>query len=266
MTLHIDLGTTYSELWAKKIDQLHLPKLAVRASVTDEIATTRQINYAGMAATVAAGGVEAHGLMILPYEDKRTRDVDLDGSLGLNFFAGQNLVVNLHHKKVYMSPRAADPGELSKERLGRWGNAFAACQNPACVTVRLDGASAGGGAPGAPEPPPEEPPPCGGPPPCGPPMPPRMPPQPQPGPMTLFVTREAAAPAVAYDVLLEAIDAQGKAIGLPRLLVTLPRGQSEVLEMNFDPTYAAAAGFRVLDASPFPRDCKGTQCIFHLRK
>jgi hypothetical protein len=252
VTMHVDLGATFSQLWAKKMDQLKLPRLAVRATVVDEVATARQVSFAAMAAKVSAGGVDANGIMMLPYEDKRTRDIDLDGSLGLNFFAGQNLVVNLHKKKLYMTPRAADAGADAADRLGRWGNAFGRCKNPACVVVRLQ---ADGGNAGEPAPPPEG----------GAPAEDRLMPPPPPASYTLFVTREPGAPAQAYDVLIEAVDAQGKTAGLPRLLVTLPKDQAEVLEMNFDPTYAGAAGFRVLDASPFPRECKGPQCVFRMR-
>ena len=82
------------------------------------------------------------------------------------------------------------------------------------------------------------------------------------GPYTLFVRREPGAPTRSYDVLIEPIDGAGKPAGMPRLLVTLPGDRSEVVELDFDPTYAAAAGFRVLDASPFPRDCKENRCVF----
>ena len=263
VTMHIDLGAELSQLWARKMQQLELPRVGVRATTVDELATSRQVSFGAMAATVSAGGVDTHGLLMLPYEDKRTRDIDLDGSLGLNFFVRHNLVVNLHTKAVYMSPREADPGELTSERLGRWGAAFARCQRPACVTVKIEGT-------------PVETPPAAAPPAAAEPDPladPLAAPQATPpsaapgapaqgGPYTLFVRREPAAPTQPYDVLIEAVDAAGKPAGLPRLLVTLPRDQAEVVGLDFDPAYAAAAGFRVLDASPFPRDCRENRCVF----
>jgi hypothetical protein len=79
---------------------------------------------------------------------------------------------------------------------------------------------------------------------------------PDPG-YRLLVEREPSLAGLSYEVLVEAVDTGGEPIGLPRILVTFPPGERELIESNIDQNYAAAAGFRVVDVSPFPRECEG---------
>lgn len=73
----------------------------------------------------------------------------------------------------------------------------------------------------------------------------------------LVVDRDASAVDLAYEVVLQPVDTAGAPLpGAPRLQVTLPRGQSVVVDPAVDPAMAAAAGFLAVDASPFPRGCE----------
>lgn len=271
VTMHLDLGGGFSQLWQKKMEAFGLPKIGVRARTVDELATAREVTFGAITANVQANDVEQSGILMLPYEDRRVRDIDADGSLGVNFFAPYNVVANWHKKTLWLTPRAADPGAGAKARIQRWGKAFDSCTNLGCATIAMKGAAPRPApAPGAvvePAPAPgavaepdataNEEAPAGGAP---------APPQNimAPPSYTMVVTREAGAPSAAYDLLVEAIGADGQPVGLPHLLITLPAGRTEVATADFDPNYGQAAGFRVLDASPFPRECdKDTgNCIF----
>jgi hypothetical protein len=196
-----------------------------------------------MTAKVKVGDVEVNGMIMVPYDDKRTREVDLDGSLGQAFFRDYNVTINWHKKSFWLQPRAANPASLAAERLRRWGPAFDKCQNPACVKVEVVGEEvlplAGGETPEA------EPPPLA------------------PQRATLRITRETGAPDHDYEVLLEALDAAGNPIGLPRILATMEKGVPSI-EKDVDPNYGKAAKLAVIDLSPFPRECQQKPCIWSL--
>ncbi|HUH01578.1 MAG TPA: aspartyl protease family protein [Kofleriaceae bacterium] len=276
-TMHVDLGGRFSQLWQNKMESLKLPKLGVRARTVDELATVREVTFAAMTASVRANDVEVNGVLMLPYEDRRVREIDADGSLGMNFFAPYNIVANWHKKTLWLTARTADPGAGAKARIQRWGKAFDGCANLGCATITMQSnAPPPAPAPGAiaPDPVPDAPTPDADPaapeaeqPEAGAPAPPAPPQRIMAPPRyTLVVAREAGAPNAAYDLLVEAVDASGQPLGLPSLLVTLPAGRAEVIAADFDPNYRQAATFRVLDASPFPRECdKATgQCVFIL--
>jgi hypothetical protein len=211
--LHLDLGADRSMLWPKKLQQAGLPRVGVRERLVDELGSTREVDHGGMAGVVEAAGIESHGVLFLPYDDRRYHELELDGALGHNFFAPYNVTANWHTRTFWLSPRTTDIGGFSAERVRRWGPFPDGCRLPACVEIALvDGA--------------------------------------------LRVTREAPAADLAYDILFEAVDAGGRSLGLPWVSATLPRGTREARAPDFDPAYAAAAGFRVLDVSPFPRACR----------
>lgn len=296
--MHLDLGAQTSALFAERIRDAKLPTINVSATLVDELGSSFDVSKGAIAAMVSIGGVQANGIMFLPYGDQRFRPVDLDGLIGQNFLSNYNVTVNWHKKTFYLAERTADVNEHTAERLARWGNAFESCTNPACVGVTLTG-----GAPELKVQPAPEPQPAPAPAPAGPatgddpgtdpagkpaapldpnegapevpeddpnsrpaPMPedepepmPIRPPDPDPVPQppaapTLEVTREANAPAQSYEVLLEAVNADGAPIGLPRIVVTINTGVQAVFD-DLDPSYAAASDFRVLDVSPFPREC-----------
>ena len=65
------------------------------------------------------------------------------------------------------------------------------------------------------------------------------------------------------EITLEAVDAKGQPLGLPRLVANLPQGVDSVTQ-EVDPAYGPAT-LRVVDASPFVRACPGGGgCIFSL--
>jgi hypothetical protein len=79
--MHVDLGAELSQLWAGKMQDSKLPRVGAGRPPSSELATSRQVNFGAMAATVAASGVDT-GPVMRPTRDKRTRDIDTDGSLG----------------------------------------------------------------------------------------------------------------------------------------------------------------------------------------
>ncbi len=273
--MHLDLGNRFSMLWPSKIAALKLPTVRVEARTTDELATTRIVDHGAMVAMLQVGGAEVNGIIMIPYGDKRTREVDLDGSLGQSFFRFYNVIANWHHSKMYLTPRNPDVVATAPYRLARWGNAFEGCADPACVQVEVESDQ--------PAPPPPAPP--------APPAPAPAPgdettgeagaaaaapaptpaPQPQPAPVmpatyTLTITRDQNAPPVDYEVVLEAVDANNKSLGLPRLLATLPKGKATVDVPRLDPGYGAAAKLVVVDVSPFPRECEQGRCVWALQQ
>jgi hypothetical protein len=89
-----------------------------------------------------------------------------------------------------------------------------------------------------------------------------VPPPPEPAFYTLRIARDQQAPNRDFEVLIEALGTDGAPLNLPRLAVTMPKGQAVIDELNFDKAYAPAASFRVIDWSPFPRECRAGRCVF----
>ncbi len=281
VTVHLDLGGRTSMLWPAKLKAFKMPRLDVKATLTDELGSTRKVKFGSIAAKVKVGPLEASGLLILPFGDKRWREVDLDGTVGQNFLADYHVTVNWHKKRFWLAKRDREQAvALTKERMGRWGSVFAGCERPACVDIQMTGVSPppaapappaapeapaapeGSGAPdqagdapgAAPQPPADD----------GATVPKPMPPRPEK--FDLRITRAREAVDKTYEILFEAVDKDGKSLGLPRMTATLPAGVVTVIEPDFDHNYAHAAGFRVLDMSPFGRDCQrvgaGARCVW----
>jgi hypothetical protein len=79
----------------------------------------------------------------------------------------------------------------------------------------------------------------------------------------LLVTRTEEVARLGYELLLEAVGPDGRALGLPRLAASFPPGIVEV-KQRLSPT-CAGARFRVLDVSPFTRSCPTSGgCVFEL--
>jgi hypothetical protein len=78
------------------------------------------------------------------------------------------------------------------------------------------------------------------------------------------VSRDAKVVDVAYELLLEAVGADGRPLGLPRLVATFVPGTREIRQ-KLAPMFAGAR-FRVLDVSPFVRICAKPDagCVFEL--
>jgi hypothetical protein len=265
LKMALDLGAKTSMLWPETAKKLGLPTMNVRAELTDEFGIKRQVNSGLMTSKVVVAEQEAQGLLMLPFGDKRLDDDDFHGVLGQNFFEKFNVTVNWHKKKFWLEPRAAEMVSGASTRIRRFGDVFNKCAKPACVTAEVAPASttAPGSAPvtaadAAAGDPPEEG--------AGAPSPEAeaVPPAP-PASYGLKIHRDTHTMAFDYEVLLEAIDAQGKTIGLPRLLVTLNKGVADFYQPNLDPNYAAAAKLVVVDVGPFPKRCEESRCVWQLR-
>jgi hypothetical protein len=280
--VHLDIGARTSMLLANRMAKAGLPRVPVRALLVDEYGYKREESSGGLAAKVALGDARVDGVLFLPFGDKRIDDEELQGALGQNFFSRFHMTLNWDKKKAWLKPRSNDAIGTARERVRRWGNLFDKCKNPACVSVQLVRAEAPASpaTPAAPATPPAEPatppasPPAAAPTPAEPGVTSAPPVTPEPAPAAgalkeLRILREDLA-SVEYEVLLEAVDADGKPLGLPRLLAHLPGGIPAVTERTLAPQYSAAAAFVVLDVSPFPRPCdngpEGRRCVWPLEK
>jgi hypothetical protein len=262
--MHIDIGARTTMLWPKLMEALKLPHLNVKALLVDEYGTRREVGTGGLAARVEVGKARADGVLVLPFDDRRLDDEEIDGVVGQNVLARFQMTFNWHEKKVWLKPRANDVLGTAKDRLRRWGNVFASCGTPACVKVSLirDEAPAAGPPVVAP-PPAADPPAAAAPPP---------PPEPAPGAVATLkeirIEREGQAASIPYEVTLQAVDAEGTLLPLPPLLANLRGGIPTTSVRALAADYTTAAAFIVLDVSPFPRPCEdgpaGETCVWTL--
>ena len=264
--MHLDLGARTSMLWEPRMKKAGLEPQPVRAVLVDEYATKREVSAGGIARTTELAGTRAEGLLFLPFGDRRLDPEEVDGALGMNFLARFHLTMNWHKKRLWLKPRSEDVIGTATERIGRWGGVFAGCDSVACVRaelVREEVAAPAAAAEPAPaaaaeDPAPaaaaEEPAAATAPAPIG-----------AGAARMISITREGLGD-ISYEVLLEAVDADGAPLGLPRLLVTLRAGESGVTEVALAPRYTPAAALVVVDVSPFPRLCDegpgGTRCVW----
>ena len=273
--LHLDIGARTSMLLADRSAKAGLPRLPVRATLVDEYGYRREESSGWLAAKVALGPARLDGVLFLPFGDRRIEDEDLQGALGQNFFSRFHLTMNWDKKKMWLKPRSGDLIGTSRERLRRWGNLFDKCKHPACVSVQIVRDEAAPPAAPATAAPPAAAPPAPTPGAAPAPAPATGPAVTPAAPVTpgtvkeIRILREDLA-SIDYEVLLEAVDADGKSLGLPRLLAHLPGGIPTLTERTLAPEYAAAATFMVLDLSPFPRPCdsapEGRRCVWALEK
>jgi hypothetical protein len=246
--MHVDLGAIPSQLrkglWAKAA----LASVPVQTDLRDEVGTVRHATEGGVANTMSVGGFTATGVLLVPYDDKRWEDEDVDGSVGLSFFRMVNVAANWDAEKLFLTPRG-DLMSTVKDRIARWGSAeITGCEHVGCADVSViepeppvappDGA--GSGAPGA-----------GGAPGSG-------PREPRP---VMIVKRDASVSGIDLELLLVAVGPDGKELDQPRLVVNLPAG-AESLSNQLDPAYSGSK-LVVVDVSPYPRPCGngGNGCI-----
>jgi hypothetical protein len=243
VSMHIDLGGPMTQLWQHQIDALRLPRVGGKWIMTDEYGMAWQVDGGAIASAIQIGPLKVENVTVVPFNDRRLEPEHLDGALGQNVLSRFNIVANWHKATVWLSPRTADPGATAAARLARWGDLFTGCKQVACVGVQLV------------SPEPAEPSPEAG-----------APAMTPPGGHQLVVEREVGHTDRRVELLVEAVDAAGKPLGLPRLQITLPAGERTVIDPHADPNYAAAAGFRILDASPFARDCEPQtrRCIWQV--
>jgi len=287
--LHLDIGGPMSMLWNVKIKKLRLPQLRANAQTMDEMGTLHRIRSGTLVGITDVKDLKAIGMFMLSYNDKRMNEEDIDGTLGQNFLKKFNVTANWHKGAFYLSKRNLDLGVGAKERMRRWGPAFDKCKATACVEIKVLAANAK--PPGATPTTPKAP---ATPPGTVPPVDKTKPvpvtpkkedppasitnkapgaagaPMPAPATYNLRISREAMAIG-AYEILIQAVDKQGKTLGLPLLVVTLPKGVPVIQESKIQRGYEKAAAFRVLDLSPFPRKCQMTnagqrRCVWPLQK
>jgi hypothetical protein len=244
-TVHIDLGAVDSQLRESKWGEAGLVPVPLQRDLVDEAGTHRQTTTAAVGQNVALGGAQGGQVLFVPYEDRRWSDQILDGTIGLNFFSGTVVWLNFDDKRLYLSPEAT--GDLTKERIDRWGSAvLSACAVPACTTAKLlvpETAEAPPAAEGEAAVPAPAPVPAGQP--------------------ILHIERSAEVKDLAFEVLIEAQSAEGVPAGLPHLLAIFPAGET-TLTQALDDSFAGAT-FAVIDVDPFPRACaKPGACAYLL--
>ena len=242
VAMHLDLGAVPSQLRARQWPAAKLAPVPFKVQLVDEVGTTRDVDKGGIANLVVAGGASAMGLSMVPFTDARWDEEDIDGALGLDFFAPYVVWADWHDQAFHLVAREGE-ADRREQRLARWAAPeLAACKTPACTTARLVEEPV--------EPTPAAP--DAAPPPSAPPL--------------VEITRDAHHADLAYEVTLEAVNADGQPLGLARLVATFPRGATTISQ-RLSPGFAGAR-FRVLDVSPFVRTCPGGKagCIFELRR
>ncbi len=245
LTLHLDLGGHTNTLWSSKMGDVGLQPVRLRALQVDEFGTKHLTTVGGISQSIQVGSAVQYGQMFIPYTDKRIRETDIDGTIGMNFFAHYNVTANWHKRTFWLQKRATDAGTFVAERLRRFGPIFDGCKSPACVSIRVVGGPAATASP-APDSM------------AAPPVP-SMPP-------SLEITVEPMA-LPRYEILIEALDGAGKPVGT-RLIATLRKGTTTLVERNIDSAFLGAKSFRVIDVNPFPRECEkrgnNLRCVWPL--
>jgi len=255
VAMHIDLGDSASQLRDGIWTDAGLQRIGVERTLVDEVGTPRQVTSGGVAGVVQLGDATANGIVFLPYADKRWDELDVSGALGLNFFHGYAVWMNLDDDQLHLVPRG--DADHTKARIDRWNSqALSACAVPACTTAALLEPEVPDAPTDGPVPPPEDP--LAGdvsdealrkraPPPARP---------------ILHVSRTAEVQALELEVTLEARGTAGP-VGLQRLVAIFPAGTTDVT-MPLDPAYAGAT-FVVADVSPFIRGCpRDGACLYSI--
>ncbi len=284
VTMHLDLGATHSMVWSELFPKFKLPAVPTGVELVDEYGTRRQVSRGGIAGIVGNKHVESTAIVMLPYGDKRLDHQDLDGIVGQNFWSKFNVTVNWHKKKFWLQDRNTDVAANAEARLGRWGNSLAQCRQPACISASLvvDNApqsQAPGTVPAddpsitAPTETPTTTEPVEAPaapdatiPGMAPQLTPAiMAPMPRDPQYSLQIERAEEGREFAYDVMLAAVDAAGKALALPTFLASFEAGVSKLSWPALSPAYAEAAQFIVIDMNPVGmRGCQGGQCVYKM--
>ncbi|HET9991695.1 MAG TPA: retropepsin-like aspartic protease [Kofleriaceae bacterium] len=236
LSLHLDFGASPSQLRDRSWDKAKLASVQQRSAVIDEVGTPRAVERKGVAATVTLGPATASNVEFVPYGDKRWRDEDFDGTLGLDFFAGQTVLVNWGQHQVYLKPRVP-PATGIAARIGRWQSSLMpACEHTGCATVNVVDPLAN--------------------------IPPEQRPPTHPG-VVVSVVRDAKANDVALEVVI-AVKGADPANQLQWLVANLPPNVDRAIT-HLPPGYLGAE-LKVVDASPFPRVCPADGgCIDTLR-
>ena len=235
--MHVDLGAVASQLRLGQWQEAGLAPVAASGEIVDEIGTRRAIAQGALAAQVQAGGITAHDVAFVPFDDRRWEREDIDGTLGLDFFHGDNVWMNLDSQTVYVVPRSADLAAGTAARLARWGSpVLTSCPHTACFDVSdvsppPDQATAA--APGA-----------------------------QPTGPVIHLQRDPAAANLDIEVTMIATR---NGAALPGVMVADFAKGVDTMTTQLGPEYAGAT-VTIVDASPFVRECPeaGKPCLFTL--
>jgi hypothetical protein len=224
--MHVDFGASTSQLRQHAWARAKLVASEIELGVVDEAGMLRKVKQTGRADSVRVASVASENVVFVPYVDKRWREQDIDGTLGLGFFKPFDVAVNWDTDTVYVKPR--DPAKLSnaKGRLGRWvSDTFERCPNPGCVKINAIDPLAG--------------------------KPPEQMPAKHPGLVTSIV-RDPSMKQYDLEVLIAVTPAAGKP-PLKWLVANMPAGTDRAMT-HLSADYLGAT-FTVLDGSPFPRPC-----------
>ena len=228
--LHLDLGERPNQLRPQHWMEAKLAPTSVHATLIDEVGTHREVKVGGIASSVVAAGVSRDHQTFVAYDDRRWAYGQLEGTLGLDFFAPYAVAADWHHQRYYLTPRAPDP-QATALRLGRWG-AQLPCASTGCVSIDIAGAaerptSELGMADARPAPAQDQ--------------------------ALARITRDPATRGMGLEVALSATSPTGQPF--PPLYVHLP-ANVDTVTARLEPRYAAAQ-IAVTDISPFPRACTG---------
>ncbi len=229
--MHLDLGAVASQLRQSLWDKAQLaPHQTQPFGVVDEAGSSRIVSEAAVG-VVTVGNISVHDVPIIPYDDKRWEEEDLDGALGLSFFRPFDVWANWNTRTVYIAARkppadAAAAAAAIDARISRWeSTTLSGCAKPGCVTVNVIDPLAA--------------------------MPADQRPAQHPGLVVTF-KREASATNLDLEVVFSATPAQGKP-PLPSLLVNFPAGTDRVMG-HLKPDYVGAT-LALVDVGLFPRKC-----------
>lgn len=226
IAMHLDFGAQLSTLRESLWEKAKLTTEQVRGGQIDEVGIPHLIEKVGKGASVTLGPITNDKVLFAPYEDRRWRDIDLGGTLALDFFRDYDVWLNWDDRAVYVVKRSPLP--LSA-RIGRWDTgALGKCPHAGCVGVKVIDPMAGKElAPGAVH----------------------------PG-VVLSVTRDEPAGGMGLEVTLEPVGRPE----LPRVVVNMSPNGDRVME-HLKAEWIGVT-FQVVDASPFPRECRSaTGCI-----
>lgn len=234
--VHLDFGATMSQLRDRSWAKAKLASSEIKGHVIDEVGTPRLIDHAGVAATVTLGPVTAANVGFVPFADKRWGETELEGTLGLDFFVGESILVNWDQHALYAKPRAPLTTGIA-ERIGRWQSSLMPkCEHLGCAVVTLIDPLAT--------------------------TPPDQRPATHPG-VVVSVVRDARSKDVALEVVI-AVKGADPAAQLQWLVANLPANADQAI--THLPAEYLGAQLTVVDASPFPRACPAVGgCIDTLR-
>jgi hypothetical protein len=218
-TVHLDLGATTSQLRESAWERAKLVPREISLGAIDEVGMLRRVKKVSEPAPVTLAAAENQRVVFLPYAELRWPEQDLDGTLGIGFFAPYTVWHDWTGRTYHLTPRAFVP---VARRIARWDTGpLAKCQDSGCITFRVVDPLGG-------KPPDEG--------------------KAHPG-VVLSITRDERAGGSDLEVILEAKDKPE----LPRLIVNIPPHIDRVIDQL--PADFVGTTLQVIDASPFPRQC-----------